>query len=101
MHAIAGAHIGASYRQEDRTINLLLEAGASPNIQDDKGETPLHRASAMGYDKNIYSLLRGNADPNICDGQGKTPQQTAVDNHNYHVERCFLLTIKKVAKRIK
>ncbi len=99
LHAIAGAHIGASYRQEDRPINLLLEAGASPNIQDDKGETPLHRASAMGYDKNIYSLLRGNADPNICDGQGKTPQQTAVDNHNYHVERRFFTDNQKKLRK--
>lgn len=61
LHAIAGARIGD---QENRAINLLLEAGADPNIKNDKGETSLHRASAVGYGENAKSgVLWGNIIP--------------------------------------
>ncbi|GFS56376.1 ANK_REP_REGION domain-containing protein [Nephila pilipes] len=105
-------------------VNLLLEAGADPNIKDDRGRTPLHYASH----NNIGSLIKAGADLNVQDSEGrtplhcaasigdwnsisvllehkadsskkdeqeKTPLQVAIDNHNYHVEGHFLTDNQK------
>ncbi|WP_341812360.1 ankyrin repeat domain-containing protein [Wolbachia endosymbiont (group A) of Conops quadrifasciatus] len=52
----------------------LLEAGADPNIQDNKGKTPLHD-TALYHCKyeDVDCLLGLHANPNIQDREGKTP----------------------------
>lgn len=52
----------------------LLEAGADPNIKDNKGKTPLHDTAL--YDcryEDVDCLLGLHANPNIQDREGKTP----------------------------
>lgn len=58
--------------------DLLIAAGADPNLTNDDGETPLHMA-AYGSDIGVIeSLLLNGADPNAVDSDGNTPLHLAV-----------------------
>ena len=52
---------------------LLLENGASPNIKNSSGETPLLMACLRGKFDFVKFLLEKRADPNIADEDGNTP----------------------------
>ena len=39
-------------------MQLLLQAGASPNTADEEGFTPLHSAASLGYNDIILELIR-------------------------------------------
>ena len=58
-------------------VELLLAYGAEVNIQNGRGETPLHMAVCVGEDKQtkvvVGLLLASNADVNIKDIFGCTP----------------------------
>ncbi|RDD34699.1 Ankyrin repeats (3 copies) [Wolbachia endosymbiont of Cylisticus convexus] len=95
LHAIAGANIGGFCRPENQAIDLLLEAGADPNIQDSKGKTPLYLAAAKDHYYNANSLLLKGANPNIPNRKGKTPQQTAINKLCYNIEELFLTDKQK------
>ncbi|WP_343033197.1 ankyrin repeat domain-containing protein [Wolbachia endosymbiont of Madathamugadia hiepei] len=77
-------------------IDLLLEGGAELNAKDDRGRTPLHYAACSSF-SNINFLLKKGA-LSISDEQGKTPLDIAIDNHNYHLEDCFLTDEQKNLK---
>lgn len=83
-------------------VNLLLQAGADPNIESNEGKTPLHYAADSNYRYlTINLLLEGKADPNIRDNKRKTPLQTAIDNNNCHILECFLTdNQKKLSKEL-
>ncbi|MDX5526940.1 MAG: ankyrin repeat domain-containing protein [Wolbachia endosymbiont of Andrena nigroaenea] len=52
----------------------LLEAGADPNIKDNKGKTPLHDTALYNCRyEDVDCLLGLHANPNIQDREGKTP----------------------------
>lgn len=95
LHAIAGAKIGGFRRTGNQAIDLLLEAGADPNIQDNKGKTPLYLAAATGHYDNANSLLLKGANPNITSRKGKTPQRIATNNLCYDIEELFLTDKQK------
>lgn len=95
LHAIAGANIGGFRRTGNQAIDLLLEAGADPNIQDNKGKTPLYLAAAKGHHDNANSLLLKGAKPNITSRKGKTPQRIATNNLCYDIEELFLTDKQK------
>ena len=52
--AVAGNHL--------EITRMLIEAGASPNVQDRDGYTPLHTAAQNGNVELVHSLLFGGAD---------------------------------------
>ncbi|WP_264723632.1 ankyrin repeat domain-containing protein [Wolbachia endosymbiont (group A) of Cheilosia soror] len=95
LHAIAGANIGGFRRTGNQAIDLLLEAGADPNIQDNKGKTPLYLAAAKGHHDNANSLLLKGANPNITSRKGRTPQQIATNKLCYNIEELFLTDKQK------
>lgn len=76
-------------------IASLLKGKANPNIQDDEGRTPLHYAASIGHTDYVNLLLEKKADPSIRDRRGKTPLEIAIDSHHYYIEECFLTDNQK------
>jgi hypothetical protein len=66
-----------------KTVAVLLLYNADPNIQDNDGNTPLHRAYIVGAEHTIRDLLlKCGADPTIKNNDGKIPSEcdeTAVE----------------------
>ena len=54
------------------TVELLLNSGADPNIQNKFGQTALIMASCEGHTEIIELLLNSGADPNIQNKFGRT-----------------------------
>ena len=59
----------ASARGDVQGVRLLLESGASINVQTDNGQTPLHYAVSKGH-LEIVKLLLPNADLSVVDRNG-------------------------------
>jgi ankyrin repeat protein len=55
------------------TLDVLLDKGADPNIQDDDGITPLHYAATLPDSSAVSKLLSAGANPNILDQKGRSP----------------------------
>jgi ankyrin repeat protein len=53
------------------------EHGADPNIQNEKGRTPLHTAAFRGRVEVVELLLVYGADPTVKDKDGRTPLDLA------------------------
>lgn len=69
MLASAGSH--------GRLVKLLLRKGASVNVQDAAGCTPLHHALAAGPQPHVgvaRLLLAAGADPLVCSAAGLSCQ---------------------------
>lgn len=54
-------------------VEILLEKGANPNIQDNKRKTPLHYATEFNCPESMEILLKSGADPDKQDEMGNTP----------------------------
>ncbi|KAL7972246.1 ankyrin repeat-containing domain protein [Trichoderma sp. SZMC 28014] len=59
---------------------LLLEKGASPNVQGLDGTAPIHVAARERHFKIIEILIEFEADVDIVDGTGKTALHYAASN---------------------
>jgi len=78
QYGLTAAHFGALSSQ--KTLQALLDAGASLDGQDYKGNTPLHYAMYCrnGSDAKVEMLLKNGADPDISGEYGMTPLHCAV-----------------------
>ena len=73
--AVAGCH--------HEIVNLLLAAGADPNIQDKSGYTPLHIAAQCGDVKTAHVLIFGGANLEVTSKDGAQPLDIALaSGHN-------------------
>jgi ankyrin repeat protein len=61
-----------------QVIQLLLEKGASPNLPNNIGETPLHFAVESNSETIVELLLKYKADPNYLNNEKFAPIHTAV-----------------------
>ena len=62
-------------------VQLLLAAGADPNVQQQGGYTPLMSAASHGELEIMEALIRHGAKINLTDNEGKTARKMAVENH--------------------
>lgn len=66
------------------TCDLLLQNGATPDIADGSGWTPLHHCAYLNKVDCVVLLIRRGAKLAIKDNQNKTPLQVAIANERAH-----------------
>jgi ankyrin repeat protein len=63
-------------------VNVLLQNGAAPNLQDRVLQTALHRAAGNGHLETCKALVSSRADPTLQDLTLRTPLDLAeINNH--------------------
>lgn len=67
------------YNSNEDIIRFLLKAGASPNVRDKEGRTPLHDAVDNSKIESVKMLLQAGADVNAKDNNGNTPLSIAAE----------------------
>lgn len=76
-------HSAVAVRDRDlslRIAEMLLDAGADPNVEQQGGITPLHAAAAHGNEQMIDLLVDHGAQIDVKNGDGKTPADLAHSN---------------------
>jgi ankyrin repeat protein len=63
--------------KQHQIVELLFEAGVSPNLPDAADRTPLFHAVAERDEQLVARLLQAGADPNLADSQFVTPLMLA------------------------
>jgi ankyrin repeat protein len=75
--------IYASVNGDFHMVKMLLKHGASPNIQDELGNTALHANSLETGRPNVTEILiHYGGDPTITNHEGKTPLNIAIEDNN-------------------
>lgn len=78
-------------RQGDSTwLRYLIQKGANPNIQDDRGNTPMMIAVELSYAEGVQILLRYGANVNLANSSGETPLIRAVQLRKLDLVRILL-----------
>lgn len=81
-------HSAVAHSDRDAALVLarrLLELGASTNVVQHGGFTPLHEAALRGHVDLVQLLLDHGADPKAHDDSGKTPLELARDKGHTEV----------------
>ena len=63
------------------SLEALLANGANPNLLDDRGQTPLHRAAKFSSVASVEALLAKGADANLRDKNNQSPLDLAMEDH--------------------
>ncbi len=80
----------ATCREDEKSAILLLRAGATPDIYDSCGQTPLAVAADCGCAGIARALLDASAEIDQRDAMGKTPLYWAVVGRHKEVVRLLL-----------
>ena len=82
--------------QKLKEIQILLDNGQNPNIQDKTLYTPLMYACMNNDIKLVELLLKYKADPNIKNNRGNTSLMIACRNGNIKIIKLLLKTYKNI-----
>jgi len=85
----AAIHI-ATKRGDATYLRVLLGRGASSNVQDDRGNTPLMLAVTGNYPECVELLMQQRANVNLANASGETPLIRAVQLRNVELVRILL-----------
>jgi hypothetical protein len=85
--------------RDGKMVQLLLDAGADPNIKAPKGYTALLGAAMEGNAADAEELLKAGADPSASDG-GSTPESESCDRGDAGKFRVCTL-VREALKSIK
>jgi ankyrin repeat protein len=77
----------SSLQGHDEVVELLLAAGADPNLKGDYGRTALVVASLHSHAEVVESLLQYGADPSLKDESNKTALDWARRRKNWKIVR--------------
>jgi ankyrin repeat protein len=83
-------HSASAHRIPDVSLRMaesLLGAGASPNVQQQGGWTPLHQAAAHGHVELLELLLAHGADASARSEDGQTAGQKAAEGGHEEIAR--------------
>uniref|UniRef100_A0A8C4NJM1 Ankyrin repeat and SOCS box containing 2a, tandem duplicate 1 n=1 Tax=Eptatretus burgeri TaxID=7764 RepID=A0A8C4NJM1_EPTBU len=89
----------ATERGDLDSMELLLEAGANPDISGANRETPLYRACEMGRESAVALLLDGGADPNHRCQRGWTALHEAAARNFASIVRLLLTAGARLESR--
>ncbi|KAF0739141.1 hypothetical protein AaE_008822 [Aphanomyces astaci] len=78
-------------------MRILLEAGANPNVEDERHVTPLHLASVGGFGLGVKLLLDNKADPFVEDADHNTALSAAEAGGNVGGARLLQRAMAKAA----
>lgn len=84
-----GLHIAAD-RRDVVWLVYLLNRGANPNIADNRGATPLMRASQIGFFEGVQHLITAGAKVDDPNSTGETPLILAVHRRDTQMMRALL-----------
>ena len=65
---------------QEAIVRFLIEVGADPNVKDDAGVAPLHRAVRTRSSSAVCALLCNGADARLANKSGSTPLHLAVQD---------------------
>ena len=71
-------------------LSFLLGKGARPDIQSNRGETPLTLAAQIGWVEGAEQLLAKRASVNLANGRGETPLILATQRRDLAMVRLLL-----------
>src|SRR5690606_35613138 len=77
-------------RRDRQWITFLIGRGANPNLADNKGVTPLMRASQMGFNEGVEVLVAAGARVDNSNDAGETPLILAVHRRDTSMMRTLL-----------
>lgn len=90
--------MNAAARGFHAMVDLLLDVGANPNLQDKDGSTALMYAAEHGQEKCVKILVRHKkCDPTIQETDGQTACSIALDNG--HKNTAVLIHMQTLEKR--
>jgi len=92
-------HFALQNRNQQQTLETLLECGANPNQQNKLGITPLRKAIGFDNQKGIKTLILNGADVNQADKLGNTPLHYAVRHNNKRIIALLLVNGADIDKK--
>ena len=79
-------------------LSILLGAGASPHVQNDRGITPVHVACQAGCRNSVAKLLAHGADGRAkINATGNTPMFIAIENGHFDIVKLLYVTLGRKA----
>ena len=85
----------AAYNNRGPAVRLLIARGASLNLTNNTGFTPVHHAAEAGALETLAILIEAGADITIANGQGSLPLDTANGRGHTQAAQMLIAASKK------